>query len=114
MVPKVRPIGAHQRGHLQGYISRRERWGRPPLETLAAPSSLLRFLVHLALIHSRRSSNLKCEASSRTCGLRGGAALAAQGLAVREEVHATALAVSICTTPARYRSSATTRLVVIL
>ena len=81
--------------------------------TLAAPSSLLRFLVHLALVRSRGSSNPECEVSSRTCGLRGGAAFAAQGRAVREEVHATALAVSICTTPARYRSSATTRLVVI-
>ena len=47
--------------------------------TLAAPSSLLRFLVHLALVRSRGSSNPECEASSRTCGLRGGAALAAQG-----------------------------------
>ena len=45
--------------------------------TLAAPSSLLRFLMHLALVHSRGSSNPKCEASSRTCGVRGGAALAA-------------------------------------
>ena len=82
----------------------------PPL---TVPSSLLRFLVHLALVRSRGSSNPECEASSRTCGLRGGAALAAQGRAVREEVHATALPASICTTPTRYRSSATGRLVVI-
>ena len=81
--------------------------------TLAAPSSLLRFLVHLALVHSRGSSNSECEASSRTCGLCGGAALAAQGRAICEEVHATTLLASICTTPTRYRSSATARLVVI-
>ena len=81
--------------------------------TLAAPSSLLRFLVHLALVRSRGSSNPECEASSRTCGLRGGAVLAAQGRAVREVVHATALSASICTTTTRYRSSATARLVVI-
>ena len=81
--------------------------------TLAAPSSLLRFLVHLALVRSRGSSNPECEVSSRTCGLRGGAALAAQGRAVREEVHATTLPASICTTPMRYRTSATARLVVI-
>ena len=113
MVPKVRPIGAHQRGHLQGYISRRERWGCPPLETLAALSSLLRFLVHLALVCSRGSSNLECEASSRMCGLRGGAALAAQRHAIHEEVHATALPASICTTLTRSRSFAIARLVVI-
>ena len=82
--------------------------------TLAAPSSLLRFLVHLALVHSRGSSNPECEVSSRTYGLRGGVALAAQGRAVREEVHATALPASICTTPTRYRSCASARLVVIL
>ena len=81
--------------------------------TLAAPSSLFRFLVHLALVRSRESSNPECEASSRTCGLRGGVALAAQGQAIHEEVHATALPASICTTPTCYRSSATTRLVVI-
>ena len=81
--------------------------------TLAAPSSLLCFLVHLSLVRSRGSSNSECEASSRTCGLRGGAALAAQGRAVREEVHATAPPASICTTLTRYRSSATARLVVI-
>ena len=70
-------------------------------------------LVHLALDRSRGSSNPESDASSRTCGLRGGAALAAQGRAVREEVHATALSASICTTPMRYRSSATAHLVVI-
>jgi len=67
-----------------------------------------------ALVRSRGSSNPECEASSRTCGLRGGAALAAQGRAVREVVHTTALPASICTTPMRYRSSTTARLVVIL
>jgi hypothetical protein len=87
--------------------------GRPPLETLAAPSSLLRFLVHLAIVRSHGYSNPECEASSRTCGLRKGAALAAQERAIREEVHATALPASISTTPTRYRSSATARLVVI-
>ena len=61
----------------------------------------------------RGSSNPECDASSHTCGLRGGAALAAQGRTVREVVHATALPASICTTPTRYRSSATARLVVI-
>ena len=81
--------------------------------TLAAPSSLLRVLMHLALVRSRGSSNPECEASSRTYGLRGGAALAAQGRAVREEVHATAPPASICTTLTRYRSSTTARLVVI-
>ena len=81
--------------------------------TLTAPSSPLRFLVHLALVRSCGSSNPECEASSHTYGLRGGAALAAQGRAVREEVHATVLPASICTTPTRYRSSATARLVVI-
>ena len=53
------------------------------------------------------------DASSRTCGYLGGAASAAQGRAAREEVLATALPASICTTPTRYRSSATARLVVI-
>ena len=78
----------------------------------SAPSLFL-LLVHLALVRSRGSSNLECEASSRTCGLRGGAAFAAQGRDIREVVHATALPASIYTTPTRYRSSATTRLVVI-
>ena len=100
---------AHLRGAQRSYKYR----GGAGTVTLAAPSSLLRFHVHLALVRSRGSSNPECEASSRTCGLRGGAALAAQGRAVREEVHATALPASICTTPTRYRSSATARLVVI-
>ena len=69
--------------------------------------------MHLALVRSRGSSNSECEASSRMCGLRGGDVLAAQGRAVREEVHAIALPASIGTTPTRYRSSATARLVVI-
>ena len=43
----------------------------------------------------------------------GGAASVAQGRAARDEVLATALPASICTTPTRYRSSATARLVVI-
>ena len=66
-----------------------------------------------ALVCSRGSSNPECEASSRTCGLRGGAALAAQGRAIRELILATALPAFICTTPTHYRSSATARLVVI-
>ena len=70
-------------------------------------------LVHLALVRSRGSSNPECEASSRTCGLRGGAALAAQGRAVCEEVLATALPASVRMTSTRYRSSAPARLVVI-
>ena len=77
----------------------------------STPSLFL--LVHLALVRSRGSSNPECEASSRTCGLRGGVALAAQGRAIREVVHGTALPAFICTTPTRYRSSATVRLVVI-
>ena len=81
--------------------------------TLAAPSSLLRFLVHLALGRPRGPSSPDCSVSSRTCGLRGGAALAAQGRAIREVVHATALPASICTIPTRYRSSSTAHMVVI-
>ena len=81
--------------------------------TLAAPSSLFRFLLHVALVRSRGSRNSECDASSCTCGLRGGTALAAQGRAIREVVHATALPASICTTSTRYRSSATACLVVI-
>ena len=69
--------------------------------------------VRQALGRSRGPSSPDRGASSRTCGLRGGAALATQGQAVREEVHATALPASICTTPMHYRSSATTRLVII-
>jgi hypothetical protein len=68
---------------------------------------------HQTLVRSRGSSNPECDASFRTCGLRGGATLAAQGRAVREVVHATSLSASICTTPTRYRSSTTVRLVVI-
>ena len=107
-MPKVGPMEAHLRGAQGSYKF------RGGTVTLAASSSLLRFLVHLALVCSRGSSNPECEASSRTCGLRGGAVLAAQERAVREEVHATALPASICTTPTRYRSSTTARLVVIL
>ena len=99
---------AHLRGAQRSYKYRGGRYSNP-----SRPSSLLRFVVHLALVRSRGSSNLECEASSRTCGLRGGAALAAQRRAVREEVHAIALPASICTTPTRYRSSATAHLVVI-
>ena len=89
-----------------------EPW--PPPSAVCAPPLLPPSPpAHQALVRSRRSSNPECEASSRTCGLCGGAALAAQGQAVREEVHATALPASICTTPTRYRSSATARLVVI-
>ena len=108
--------GAHwspPKGVPPGLYKQKGEVGAPPLKTLTAPSSLLHFLVHLALVCSRRTSNLECEASSRTCGLRGGAALAAQGRAVSEEVHTTTLPASICTTPTRYRSSATARLVVI-
>ena len=66
-----------------------------------------------ALVRSRGSNNPECEASSHTCGLRGGAAFAVQGRAVREVVHATVLPASNYTTPTRYRSSATAGLVVI-
>ena len=56
-----------------------------------------------ALGRPRGPSSPDCIAYSRTCGLRGGDALAAQGRAIREEVHATALLASICTTPTRYK-----------
>ena len=69
--------------------------------------------VRQALGRPHGPSSPDCGASSRTCGLRGDAALDAQGRAVREVVHATALPASICTTPTRYGSSATARLVVI-
>ena len=78
-----------------------------PLPLSAAPPP-----AHQTIVRSCGSSNPESEASSRTCGLRGGVALAAQGRAIREEVHATALPASIFTTLTRYRSSATTRLVV--
>ena len=119
-MPKVGPMEAHLGGAQRGY--KYKGWGAGTVHVnsaatdtvdLAAPSSLLCFLGHLALVRSRGSSNPECEASSRTCGLRGGAALATQGRAVCEEVHATALPASICTTPTRYRSSATAHLVVI-
>ena len=66
-------------------------------------------------LYKQRRGRLKTLtlASSRTCGYLGGAASAAQGRAAREEVLATALPASICTTPTRYRSSATACLVVI-
>ena len=54
--------------------------------------------VRQALGRPRGPSSPERDASSRKCGLRGGAALAAQGRAVREVVHATALLGSICTT----------------
>ena len=75
--------------------------------TVAAPP------VRQALGRLRGSSSPDRDTSSRTCGYLGGAASAAQGRAVREEVLATALPASICTTPTRYRNSATARLVVI-
>ena len=69
--------------------------------------------VRQALGRPRGPSSPDRDASSRTCGFRGGAALATQGRAVREVVPATALTASIHTTPTRYRSSVTARLVVI-
>ena len=69
--------------------------------------------VRQALGRPRGPSSPDRDASSRMCGLRGGIALAAQGRAVREVVHATTLPASIYTTPTRYKSSATARLVVI-
>jgi len=66
-----------------------------------------------ALGRSRGPSNPYRDASSRTCGYLGGATSAAQGRAAREVDLATALPASICTTPTRYRSSATACLVVI-
>ena len=101
-------MGAHL-GGTQGAINKGGRGNRPSSLQLA-PKPLPRATSPSC---SRGSSNPECDASSRMCGLRGGAALAAQGRAVREVVHATALPASICTTPTRYRSSATVRLVVI-
>ena len=70
--------------------------------------------VRQALGRLRGSSNPDRDASSRTCGYLGGAASAAQGRAAREEVLATALPASICsTTSTRDRSSASARLLVI-
>ena len=89
--PKVGPTRAHLGGAHQAYIS---KGGTIPL-TLAS------FAGRRPLFHasspscSRGSSNPECDASSRMCGLRGGAALATQGRAVREVVHATALSASI-------------------
>ena len=62
----------------------------------------------------RGSSNPDRDASSRTCGYLGGATSVAQGRAAHEEVLATPLPASICsTTSTRDRSSASARLVVI-
>ena len=66
-----------------------------------------------ALGRLRRPSSPDRDASSRMCGYLGGAASVAQGRAAHEEVLATVLPASICTTPTRYRSSAIARLVVI-
>ena len=93
--------------HLRGYINRRGRLKTITLTTVHAREQ------YLLLGRPRGPSSPDCGAYSRTCGLRGGAALAAQGRAVREVVHTTALPASICTTPTHYRSSATARLVVI-
>ena len=91
--PKVGP----KAGHLRGYIN---RGGAPknPNPFLAAPP------VRQALGRPRGPSSPDHGASSRTCGYLE---------AAREEVLATALPASICTTPTRYRSSSTARLVVI-
>ena len=80
--------------------------------TVAAVNSVAPH-VRKALGRLRGSSSSDHDASSHTCGYLGGAAFAAQGRAAREEVLATALPASICTTPMRYRSTATARLVVI-
>ena len=69
--------------------------------------------VRQALARLRGSSSPDRDASSRMCGYLGGAASAAQGRAAREEDLAIALPASICTTPTRFRSSASARLVVI-
>ena len=118
--PKVGPTRAHLGAPTRAIKGGEEGRGRPiwcspsrpsigallPLSTAPPPA-------HQAIVCSCGSSSPESEASSRTCGLRGGAALAAQGRAIRVEVHATALLASICTTPTRYRSSATARLVTI-
>ena len=81
--PKVGAQGSPPKGL---YKQRRRRLKTLTLATIHVDEQyheqflfLFLFLVHLALVRSRGSSNPECEASSRTCGLRGGAALAAQG-----------------------------------
>ena len=126
--PKGGTQGGAQGSHLRGYINRGGAPKNPnPSLFSRVNSTLLQYQrvfsiattvsplppVRQGLGHPRVPSSPDRDASSRTCGLRGGAALAAQGRAVREVVHATALPASICTTPTRYRSSATARLVVI-
>ena len=113
-VPKVGPTKAHLRGRPLGLY--KQEGGAIPLtlaSLLAAGPLAGASLVASSSSCSHGSSNSECDASSHMCGLRGGAALAAQRRAVREVVHTTALSASICTTPMRYRSSATVRLVVI-
>ena len=73
--PKVGPTRAHLGGAHQAYIRKGGTIpltlapfaGRRPLFRASSPSC------------SRGSSNPECDASSRMCGHRGGAALAAQG-----------------------------------
>ena len=84
-----------------------------PNPSYCAPPFLAAPPVRQALGRPRGPSSPNRDASSRTCGYLRGATSAAQGRVVREEVHATALPASICTTSTRYRSSATARLVVI-
>ena len=118
--PKVGPTRAHlgtPTKTIKGGEERRGRliWCSPSRPSIGAllPLSAAPPPAHQTLVRSHGSSNPECDASSRMCGLRGGAALAAQGRAVHEEVHATALPASICTTPTRYRSSAAAHLVII-
>ena len=67
-----------------------------------------------ALGRLRGPSSPDRDASSRTCGYLGGAASAAKARAACEEVLATALPASICSTTSTCdRSSASTRLVII-
>ena len=101
--PKVGPTRAHL-GAPTRAIKGGEEGGALIYAALAAPSvgALLPLSAappsaHQALVRSCGYSNPESEVSSRTCGLCGGAALAAQGRAVHEEVHATALPASICT-----------------
>ena len=114
--PKEGAQGGAQGSPPKGLYKQRGRLKTLTLATVpatVAASFLAAPPVRQALGRPRGPSSPDCGASSRTCGLRGGDALAAQGQAVCEVVNATALPASICTTPTRYRSSATARLVVI-
>ena len=125
LCPKVGIQGGAQGSPPKGLY--KQRRGRLKTLTLAAATVLRRYStvlqypwvnsatspVRQARGRLRGPSSPDHDASSRTCGYLRGPASAAQGRAACEEVHTTALPASICTTPTRYRSSVTARLVVI-